>query len=1043
MERKHLIAVGVEGPAQMIVATGDPVWVPTDSTKGTLLFGLKERKENDAENALRFAANQVSSEHRFIVKDVQVDVDQTQAHLNWQNEFGKDSKHLERGDVLVSPNLARVYERLFLFEKVEEKGEELYFLRGIRRRPARIRGYRASHAPLVGRDLEVSRMEELLEQVQEDQGQILGLVGDAGIGKTRLAVSLKELAKEKSIPCFEGSYTTSGNEPYQGFRPLIRTLAGEDIQTLSRWEMSEAETDFLRLFLEPDKRIERLSNLSDEQIRQGLFYSVRKLLHSAGKAPLVLILEDLHWADSNSIELVNYILDSLDETHLLLVLIHRTDLSPPWKDQLNYNEIKVKPLEGVEIDRFSKVLLDIDQISSKALAQLSKLSQGNPLFIEEMIRHLVDEKALEIETDDEGRKSLQVRSDISSIPTTLHMLVSSRLDRMASDEIDILRWASLLGSQGDTKELESLLLSQSTKTASQSLKELFNKNWLMEKSVFPKQFYQFSHDLIFDVISQSIPEQEKTKRYGIIGKFLLNFYASEPDLHMERTANYLLDSKEKMLGLKTGIRAGEIALSHYKFPQAVSFFKKAEKIWKETDQKTLDASSIYEPFIRSLLAVGEIETAGKAFEDWKKAGLASSAEALGNFACLEMNYFRAKSEHMEVVKASERALQAFGNNLEFEQKRYDIIHDRIQALLYLGKADQALHEGLQTLRELNDGRYPLIRLRLWGRLAFCAVASGNSEIGLDYIEKAQALLPEDTPPQIHLELMVRAEAVYLPLARYVEADEACKKAIEIAQEAGLRQDLTRARLFQGMISYDSGEYIKGLSELEKAIKEARQNKDQPTERNALEWLIDTLLLIGAIKEAENKQEEVRRLQKDTAKDPWIAANEARLKARFAHIRGDLAQGSKYFREVHKYLEQGSDFEWAQMNILKALALESEGKLRPTADLVKEFQETVMQQHMNSLSLKWQTQITAMRLSANGAKHVPLLDPAFKPSECANVWLRQMAYVAKVRWLDSQGKTKEAKKLRTEYQKERERIAQKVPTKYKTDFFNHSFYKVPE
>ena len=224
MEKRRIIAMGVEGPP-LSSESSDWVWQSYGQNRGVAFFGVHQRKENDAEEALHLASSSSTADRRIVVKETSVPLKQGKPVLDWHETFGVEVCLMEAGETLVDPALAKVYDRLFLFEEIEEDGQELFFLRGPRRRPTRLRGLKPQHAPLVGRESEMDRLKELLEQIAVDQGQIAGIVGPAGIGKTRLLNSLKEELARQSFPFAEGHFPLSQAAPYEGFRHIIKQMA--------------------------------------------------------------------------------------------------------------------------------------------------------------------------------------------------------------------------------------------------------------------------------------------------------------------------------------------------------------------------------------------------------------------------------------------------------------------------------------------------------------------------------------------------------------------------------------------------------------------------------------------------------------------------------------------------------------------------------------------------------------------------------------------------------------------------------------------------
>ena len=246
------------------------------------------------------------------------------------------------------------------------------------------------------------------------------------------------------------------------------------------------QQDYLNYFLDPTKRVSRLEGLGEKEIRQNISDTVRSYVHLAAKeSPLVLMLDDVHWADQSSLDLFEHLLHGSEKTHLLLLLVHRPDFDPPWSDKLNYNEIRLEPFERMHISDFVCRLLEVDRISRQIESELLRLSRGNPLFIEEILRQLLVDKTIDIQIDENGKRFLRFsKQDTIALPVTLNAIIASRFDRLPEVEREVLRWASIIGHDIQASELEQLaseILDSSTEDIFQIL---INKNYLNEKSVF-------------------------------------------------------------------------------------------------------------------------------------------------------------------------------------------------------------------------------------------------------------------------------------------------------------------------------------------------------------------------------------------------------------------------------------------------------------------------------------------------------------------------------------------------------------------------------
>jgi tetratricopeptide (TPR) repeat protein len=1042
MEKKRIIALGVDGDPIAVDPNPRQVWISTGLNKGVVLFGSNQRDETDAQNALELALKEITPNRRMWIRECSIDFIDNQPKIPWDDLFAKELRHLEPGEILVSPEIGRIYERRFLFERIKENEQEFYFLRGVRRRPERLRGLTAEYIPMIGRSRELSRLDELLEQIAVDQGQIAGIVGEAGIGKTRLTVALKETLEKKQIPCIEGFHSPGDTHEFEGFRQIVVGLVGAKIHTLSRWAMTDAETDFLRIFLDPGVKIERLANMSDLEIKQGLFYSVRKLVHTAAKAPLVLILEDLHWIDATSLELLEYVLEGIEDTRLLFVLVHRPTLEIRWGKRLNYNEIRLSPLHEDDIDRFVGSLLKVDKIDLKLRKELAHRSLGNALFVEELVRQFQEAGSLSVEVLSEGDKYLRFTDKTGKkIPTTLHALIASRFDQLEPILRDTLRWAALLGTTFDADELEALLETQKIDQPSEQLKTLFAKNYLSERSIFPRRIFHFSHDLIFETVLESIPDSEKKKKHSTIGHFLSDFYKAHPHEAIARIADHLILGEHDPETIEFALKAGDREKQAHQIQQAARFYRQAARIWTELKPQRIPASQVYTPLVKVLLIIGDPKKVESALEQWKAAGVGSTPIEFATFNRLESN-FEVLLGHFEAAfKSSEKAMKIFRSSDQFKPELFDMMHDRIDILLSIGKQKQALHESLSTLREMDADSYRNERIRVWARTAFIIAATGDAEHAMEYLQKAHALIRTDTPEHIQAEVLSRTTNILHRTERFDESIQMHAQRIKIAESTGLRQNLVKAFLDRSVDKLEVGDYIGALQDSQKAYLLSREIHDYVNGIRATLCTCDIYVDMGAT----------------TAADHWFATNsESILSTKnkwnlsvFYSLRSDTLEMRGEHKESVRIRQRTMDI-YKELDhkaalgrvLLNNISLEAVSGLRDIKDLRQDFLRFAREnQKSNWPDIKIQMQAVAMTLASKGADLQDWFDTELQV-QSPRAWLAQKLYVAKIRWLDSQNRTDEAKSLRTEYKAKREKMAERVPEEFRAEFLNHPLYKVP-
>ncbi len=1032
MERKKIVAIGVEGGTSPVLPSGEgALWVQGEGNRGSILFGLSERSEDDALRALRTATANLSNGLRQSIKEITIHIDGTTIDFSWPETFGTELRKLHNGEAIVSPSLAKIYDRMFLFEKVEEDEKELFFLRGERGRPSRIRGLRPTHATLVGRAKEMKRLEELLEQIAVDQGQIVGIVGEAGIGKTRLLVALKEFLRNKSIPFAEGNYQArESHRPYLGFAEIVSNLVGGKIETLSRWEMTDVETDFLRLFLEPGTKIERLAGLSEKDIREGLFHAVRRLIHSAARKPLVIILEDLHWADEGSIDLLERVIEGMEGTRLLIVLAHRPDLFIRWKKRLNYNEIALKPLSSDEVENFLASSTGADRVAARVRNDLYKLSVGNPLFAEEILRQFLDSGALEIEKGEDGKKILRAKeTKLESVPPTLHSLIAARFDRLDPNLRNVLRWASLLGGSFEAPELEDIVTKQIPSFDKKGMSELFDRGYLGEQSVFPRKIYRFQHDLILDVVRESLSEKESKIRHNVIVDVLAKRYEDQIDFYVDRIAEHALGGKDRESATKWALQAAERNTSLFNYPMAERFYRKAIE--------SSNSVELYQPWIRTLLFLGANEKALDALREWDAIGATQSVQMRGLFYLMAAEVYRTRSSYVDSLRMAELAIDAFGSNPKDEKNRLNAVQLRLNALTYLGKSNDVIHEGLRTLRGLGNS-HPDIRFRIWGRISSLVLFRGELEQGIEFLKKAEEIRDPSILPSDRIDLHLRSTAVKEQAMDYEGVIRHMNEAIQIARSSGMRGKAAWAGLDKASAQASMGQFDAALRESREVLKEAIQLKDQQLQCQLEIDRGHMLSDLGAIDEAEKIFASIAEIYAGLA-TVWMRTQIMTAQASIATQRGEFVAAVKCLREVSEVYQSAGNKSMAARRTALALSVEASHQLCPVNVLADRYWALFEVMNTDTLPISkislWNTGLTLVAFG------VPIDHPdpdEYNPAKINLFFLKQRAYISLIHFLQHNDEAR-AKKTIAMYIEWRKAAAQNIPREYQSSFLAHREY----
>ena len=395
--------------------------------------------------------------------------------------------------VLISENTHRFVAPVFDFADlgpIEVKGKaepvRVYEVRGATSQPGRLRGLSGLDSPMVGRDAELATLRAATSRLRAGTGQIAGVIGEPGLGKSRLLAEWQTAVTAEAdggpITWATGYCLSYGQGlAYHLLIDLVRAVIGVNAAASESDTRSALQNRVDELFpgardevypylahllaLQLDGSDAELLQSLDPQALQGQYEAaLRRLLGTlAARAPLALILEDIHWADPSSTDMLIRLFSMVEDAPILIGLITRPDQgSPGWKlvetarlaHADRFTEMTLSALSENESRELVSNLLEIEALPEHIRTIILKKAEGNPFFVEEVIRMLIDRGAI-VKTG--GRWAAMKELDTIEIPDNLQGLLLARIDRLPEDVKHTLRVASVIGRQFSIRVLEQVL----------------------------------------------------------------------------------------------------------------------------------------------------------------------------------------------------------------------------------------------------------------------------------------------------------------------------------------------------------------------------------------------------------------------------------------------------------------------------------------------------------------------------------------------------------------------------------------------------------
>jgi ABC-type transport system substrate-binding protein/class 3 adenylate cyclase len=448
--------------------------------------------------------------------------------------------------------------------------------------------------PLVGRDFELSLLERAIEGLAEGRGTIVSIMGEAGIGKSRLLDEVRQRYRGR-VRFIEGRAVSYAQTlPYWPIRDLLREWLELGVATpearmrlelkaeLGRLFGDEAETVYpflaglLGITLEPDAAA-RLREQSRESQQHQTFDLFSELVcRLADEGSLCLVLEDLHWADDPTLELLEELLAVTEEAALGLVILYRSEREHgSWRlgerarhrHPHRYREIELRPLPD-DASRALAASIAGAELPASVADLLAVRAGGNPFFLQEAIHDLVERGSLVREN---GRLSLAVGLDELAIPTLVQGALQARLDRLEPDTREVLGIAAVVGRSFGLPLLERIVPHEQLIA---SLSELQRLDLVVEQRRRPAPEYSFRHGLVQEVAYTNLVEGKRRKLHRKVGEALEQL---SPDSREEYglLARHFAEADVPEKAAEYLLRAGDAARALYADQEALAHYARA------------------------------------------------------------------------------------------------------------------------------------------------------------------------------------------------------------------------------------------------------------------------------------------------------------------------------------------------------------------------------------------------------------------------------------------------------------------------------------
>jgi tetratricopeptide (TPR) repeat protein len=660
----------------------------------------------------------------------------------------------------------------------------------------------------VGRDAETEQLRKALEQARSDHGQVVGVVGEPGLGKSRLFFEFIHSHRTQGWLILE-----SGSVSYGKATPYLRVidLLKAYFKIQDRDDQREIREKVTGKLLTLDKSLESTlpaflalldvpvddptwQALDPSQRRQQTLGAVKRLLLRESQVqPLILLFEDLHWIDSETQAMLESFVESLPTSRLLLLVNYRPEYQHGWANKTYYSQLRLDPLPPESAGEILNSVLGNDHGLQSLKQLLIERTEGNPFFLEESVRTLVETKVL---AGERGNYHLEKKVESTHVPATVQAVLAARIDRLPLEEKQLLQSAAVIGKDVPFSLLQAIA-ELSDEELRRGLTRLQAAEFLYETSLFPDLEYTFKHALTHEVAYGSLLHERQRTLHSQIVEAIEALYSDRLIEQVERLAHHAARGEVWGKALTYLRQAGAKADARSANREAALYFEQALTALahlpdnRETREQAID---LHFNVRNSLVALGEGD---------------------------------------ERVREHLRAAEALANALG-DERRLARVNERIaRELLAQGEHEQAVtacERAIAMARALGDYGLEVHATNFLGSAYYCL---GNYPSAIEVLRRN--LVPLDSPV-----VRERFGAIGLPFANaraslalaraergeFVEAISRCTEAIRIAEAVGQPFSVTAMYRGMGLLHLMKGDLRQATLTLEHAL-EICQGADSP------------------------------------------------------------------------------------------------------------------------------------------------------------------------------------------------------------------------
>jgi len=737
---------------------------------------------------------------------------------------------------------------------------ELFEVTGICAAARRVRRAEGLTSSLVGRANEVKQLESCLRQLQAGEGQIVFLSGEAGLGKTRLVSELKRSAIGEAVSWMEGNCVSFGRSiSYYPFADAIRNwlhIAEDDPPDAAREKVRLALDALFGDSGQPEESVRSMATLlsldasagdaaeaaDPEDVRRAIEQTVQAVVRQmAGGQPLVLCIEDLHWADRASVELAQVILQCTQSEPVMLLCVTRSmhdgniqQLGALAKKDYGdrVTEIVLSPLSSDAGKELLGNLLGAAAPPAQLQQGVLARAEGNPLFVEELLYTMIDRGSIVRE----GTQWKILRESLGTqIPRVLLGIISDRIDRLGDAPKSTLRAASVLGREFSLPVLEAMMPGDASRGIETCMEALEQAELVTELRRRPYREFRFRHDLIRQAAYDGLLADTRTQWHQQAGRALMSFYGEQASQHAGRLAHHFRLGSEWDPATKYLLIAARKARAVYSNLEAIELLSSALELagQVEGERRNRYRYDILKERAAVLDLVGRTQEEAADLDHMARLCQEQGRASQTAEVCLLQSDFALRTGKLEqALRLAQRSKQLYEetNELPGQGRALGALGTALGRLGNLEESRDKMEEAFSIFAELDD-RASEAAIRKGLGTAYARL--GSLDQAVEHYGGALRLYRGLQNRRGESEILGNLGSLHYMRADYEEAIESFVQAQQLFHDLGNVRNEAKCTNNVGLSYAALGDYQKSLELHEQAGKLYKQVGDDASMANAL------------------------------------------------------------------------------------------------------------------------------------------------------------------------------------------------------------------